>query len=105
MALVFVFGLIAFPAPALAAGSADVAGAVTSAYNSYVQPQIKSLVNGVIFPIISILLAAILVAKIAVSAYSYKHNGNQFEWHVAFGLFCGLIVSLTAKLWIWNVIK
>lgn len=104
-AFVLATGLILFPVPAFAADGTDVAGAVTSAYTSYVQPQIKSMVNGVVFPVVSLILGIIMVVKLAMSVYNYRHNGNQFEWHLVFGLFCGLIISLTAPLWIWNIIK
>lgn len=99
-----VSGLIFFSVPAFA-DSPDVANAVTSAYTSYIQPQIKAVVNNVVFRIIDIILLVSLIAKLSMSVYSYRHNGNQFEWHAVFFLFCGLILSLTAPLWIWSVIK
>lgn len=105
LALVLAVGLILFPIPAFAADGADVAGAATSAYTSYIQPQIKSIVNGVVFRVIDVILLVSVIVRLAMSIYSYRHNGNQFEWHLLLGLFCGLIVSLTAPLWIWNIIK
>jgi FtsH-binding integral membrane protein len=102
--LAIIAGCMFFSTPAMAADT-DVAGAVTSAYNSYVQPQVKSMVNGVVFPLLAIILGIAMVVRLCMSIYAYKHNGNQFEWHMIFGLFCALIVALTAKLWIWNIIR
>lgn len=99
-----IFSLALFPAPAFATDT-DVAGVVTSAYSTYIQPQIKSLVNGVVFPLIDIILVVSVIVRLCMSIYSYRHNGNQFEWHILLGLFCGLIVSLTAPLWIWKIIN
>jgi hypothetical protein len=48
---------------------------------------------------------AVIIIRAAMSGYSYKHNGNQFEWHILAILVGGLIISLTAPLWIWNLIK
>lgn len=94
-----------FTCPAFAKTNTDVAGAVTSAYTTYMQPQIKDIFNNVIFRIIDIALVAVIIIRAAMSGYSYKHNGNQFEWHILAILVGGLIISLTAPLWIWNLIK
>lgn len=82
----------------------DVAGAVTKAYNSYMQPQIKDIVDNVILRIIDIILIVAIIARLAMSGYNYKRNGNDFQWHLAAILGCGLIICLSAPSWIWNVV-
>lgn len=89
--------------PAFAAGT-DVAGAVTNAYNSYVQPQVKDIVDNVILRGIDIILIVIIIVRLAMSGYSYKRNGNDFQWHLAAILGLGLIICLSAPSWIWNVV-
>ena len=44
----------------------DVAGAVESTWNS-AQSQIKTIVNNVVFPVIDVILAILLFAKLATS--------------------------------------
>jgi cell shape-determining protein MreC len=56
----------------------DVAGAVESTWNS-AQSQIKTIVNNVVFPVIDVILAILLFAKLATSYLDYRKHG-QFEW-------------------------
>lgn len=91
--------------PAFAAASTDVSGAVTSAYKTYMLPQIKDTIDNVVLPIVDIALLVGIIIKASLSAYSYKHNGNQFEWHLLAILFLGLVICLSAPNWIWNLIK
>lgn len=53
-------------------------GAVESTWNS-AQSQIKTIVNNVVFPVIDVILAILLFAKLATSYLDYRKHG-QFEW-------------------------
>lgn len=55
-----------------------IAGAVESTWNS-AQSQIKTIVNNVVFPVIDVILAILLFAKLATSYLDYRKHG-QFEW-------------------------
>ena len=81
----------------------DVAGAVTSTWNS-AKSQIKSIVNNVVFPVIDVILAILLFVKIAMAYSDYRKHG-QLEWGpIAIIFFC-LLFSLTAPKYIWTVVS
>lgn len=81
----------------------DVAGAVESTWNS-AKSQIKTVTNNVIFPVIDVILAILLFVKIGTMYLDYKKHG-QLEWTPAAILFGCLIFTLTAPLYIWNIVN
>ena len=87
------------------ATSTDVAGTVTTAFGTYMKPQIMKAVNGIVMPIIDAVLAIFFIVKIVMAGVNYKHNaGGDFEWHIPAILFAGLVISLSAPLWMWKII-
>lgn len=84
----------------------DVAGGVQSAFDTYMKPQIKKGVNGVVFPIIDAIVAIIFILKLIFSIVNYrKSTGSEFEWHAPALLFCALVIAATGPLWVWGLIK
>ena len=81
---------------------ADVAGAVTSTWST-AKAQIKNVVNNVVFPCIDLILAVLLFVKIGLAYMDYRKHG-QLEWTPIAIIFGGLLFSLTAPMYIWNVI-
>lgn len=100
--LVVVVLLIAtvFAEPCFAAG--EVAGAIEDTWKA-VAGQIKTVTNNVIFPVVDCVLAILLFVKLATSYFEYKKHG-EFEFAGPAILFFGLIFSLTAPLYVWNII-
>lgn len=84
------------------AASGDVAGAVESTWDT-AKGQIKSVVNNVVFPVIDLILAVCFFAKVALAYMDYRKHG-QFEWTPSAILFATLVFSLTAPLYIWDII-
>ncbi len=82
----------------------NVSKAVDNAFNTYMKPQIMEIVNNVILIVVDAILAVIFIIKLVLSGMSYHKNGGQFEWHVPAILLAGLVVSLSAPLWIWSMI-
>ncbi|MEE0023295.1 DUF3852 domain-containing protein [Ruminococcus sp.] len=80
----------------------DVAGAVESTWTS-AKSQIKSIVDNVVFPVIDVILAILLFAKLATSYLDYRKHG-QFEWAAPAILFGCLLFSLTAPLYLWSIV-
>ena len=80
----------------------DVAGAVESTWTSE-KSQIKSIVDNVVFPVIDVILAILLFAKLATSYLDYRKHG-QFEWTAPAILFGCLLFSLTAPLYLWSIV-
>ena len=70
------------------AADGDVAGAV---------------VNNVIFPAIDLVLAVLFFVKVGTSYFEYRKHG-QFEFAAPCILFACLIFTLTAPLYIWDII-
>lgn len=87
---------------AFAAGTGDVAGAVQSTWAT-ASEQIKSVVNGVVFPAIDLILAVFFFAKMGMAYFDYRKSG-QFEWTAPAILFACLVFTLTAPLYVWDII-
>lgn len=87
---------------AYAAAGGDVAGAIESTWKS-AATQIKTVVNNVIFPAIDLILAVFFFAKLAMVYFDYRKHG-QFEWTGPAILFACLVFSLTAPLYIWQIV-
>lgn len=80
----------------------DVAGVIESTWKS-AAGQIKTVVNNVIFPAIDLILAVFFFAKLAMVYFDYRKHG-QFEWTGPAILFACLVFSLTAPLYIWQIV-
>jgi hypothetical protein len=85
--------------PALASG---VAGAIEATWQD-AAGQVKTIVNSVVFPAISLILAVLFFVKLATSWMDYRKHG-QFEFAGPAILFVGLILALTAPLYLWTIL-
>lgn len=85
-----------------ASAAGDVASAITSTWVS-ARAQIQTIVNNVVFPVLDVILVVLLFVKIASIYLEYRKHG-QLEWTPIAIIFGGLLFSLTAPLYIWNVI-
>lgn len=102
-AMVGIILIIAILSPTLvAASTGDVSGAIEDTWNS-AQGQIKSVVNNVVFPIIDLVLAVFFFVKIGMAYFDYRKTG-QFEWAAPAILFGCLVFTLTAPLYIWDIL-
>ena len=86
-------------APPLAA---DVSSAIEATWRD-AAGQIKTIVNNVVFPAISLILAVLFFVKLATAWMDYRKHG-QFEFAGPALLFIGLILSLTAPLYLWSIL-
>ena len=80
----------------------DVSGAVQSTWND-AKSQIKSIVDNVVFPVLDVVLVILLFVKIGTLYMEYRKHG-QFEWTPVAIIFGCLLFTLTAPLYIWNVV-
>ena len=87
--------------PAYAA-SGDVAGAIEGTWDTASQ-QIKTVVDNVVFPAIDLILAVFFFAKLGTAYFDYRKHG-QFEWAAPAILFACLVFTLTAPLYIWQIL-
>lgn len=87
--------------PAFAAGG-DVAGAVEQTWTD-ASNQIKTVVDAVVFPALSMVLAIAFFVKLALCYFDYRKHG-QFEWTGPAILFVCLIFVLLAPNYIWGII-
>ena len=90
MCMVFVL-VVLFCVPVYASG--DVAGAIEGTWQTASQ-QIKTVVDHVVFPAIDLILAVY---------FDYRKHG-QFEWAAPAILFACLVFTLTAPLYIWQIL-
>lgn len=84
------------------AADGDVAGAVENTWNA-AKTQVQSVVNNVIFPAIDLVLAVLFFVKVGTSYFEYRKHG-QFEFTAPCILLACLIFTLTAPLYIWDII-
>ncbi len=86
--------------PAFATG--DVSGAIQGTWTA-AQGQIQDIVNNVVFPVISLVLAVLFFVKIATAYMDYRKHG-QFEFTAPAILFACLLFSLLAPQYIWTIL-
>lgn len=84
------------------ATSGDVAGAIEGTWDTASQ-QIKTVVDNVVFPAIDLILAVFFFAKLGTAYFDYRKHG-QFEWAAPAILFACLVFTLTAPLYIWQIL-
>lgn len=89
-----------FSVTTFAAG--DVAQAIESTWDT-AQVQIKTVVNNVVFPAVDMILAIMFFVKLGTAYFDYRKHG-QFEFTAPCILFACLIFTLTAPLYIWDIL-
>lgn len=89
-------------ATAFATGTGDVAGAVESTWKT-ASGQIKTVVNNVVFPAIDLILAVFFFVKLGLTYFDFRNTG-QFEWTAPAILFACLVLTLTAPLYVWDIV-
>ena len=82
--------------------SGDVAGAIEGTWQT-ASAQIKTVVNNVVFPAIDLILAVFFFAKLGTAYFDYRKHG-QFEWAAPALLFACLVFTLTAPLYVWQIL-
>ena len=100
--LTLVAGFFCFRAVGAFGATGDVAGAVEDTWNS-AQGQIKEVVNNVVFPVVDMILAILFFVKLGTAYFDYRKHG-QFEFVAPCILFACLVFTLTAPLYIWDII-
>lgn len=84
------------------AASGDVAGAIEGTWDTASQ-QIKTVVNNVVFPAIDLILAVFFFGKLGTAYFDYRKHG-QFEWAGPAILFACLVFTLTAPMYVWQIL-
>ena len=98
--LILLVLLFCFAENAYAAG--DVSSAIQQTWKA-TQTQVKSVVENVVFPVIDMILAVLFFVKLSTSYFDYRKHG-QFEFTAPCILFACLLFTLTAPLYIWNIL-
>ena len=93
---------ISISSVAYGSGAGNVSTAIESTWKDAAE-QIKTVTNNVIFPAVDLILAILFFVKLATSYFEYKKHG-QFEFAGPAILFFGLIFSLTAPLYVWQIL-
>ncbi|MBE7100199.1 MAG: DUF3852 domain-containing protein [Clostridiales bacterium] len=102
LSLVLIIAACTFTGIVASADTGDVAGAVQNTWND-AQGQIKQVVNNVIFPVVDLILAVMFFIKLGMAYFDYRKHG-QFEFVAPCILFACLIFTLTAPLYIWDIL-
>ena len=99
--LIVLLLVLLFTIPAMAT-SGNVAGAVQQTWKD-AATQIKTVVDSVVFPALTMILAIAFFVKLGLSYFEFRKHG-QFEWTGAAILFVCLIFVLLAPNYIWNIV-
>ena len=99
--LALLISTMAIPAFATST-SGDVSGAIQSTWNS-AKGQIQSVVNNVVFPVIDTILVILFFVKLGTAYFDYRKFG-RLEFAAPCIIFACLIFTLTAPLYIWNIL-
>ena len=86
--------------PVFATG--NVADAIEQTWKA-AEGQVKQVVNNVVFPVVDMILAIMFFVKLGTSYFDYRKQG-QFDFTAPAILFACLIFTLTAPLYIWNIL-
>lgn len=81
----------------------NVSGVIQETWKN-AESQIKQVVNNVIFPALSVILAIFFFVKLGSSYFDYKRNNDRFEWTAPAMLFVALVFTLTAPNYIWKIL-
>ena len=101
--MIVVLAMVSPTAPsAFASWPGYVAGAFESTCTSS-SSQIKTLVNNVVFTAIDLILAVFFFAKLGTAYFEYRKSG-QFEWAAPAILFACLVFTLTAPMYLWDIV-
>lgn len=99
--LVVLLLVLLFTVPAMAT-SGNVAGAVQQTWTDAAS-QIKTVVDSVVFPALTMILAVAFFVKVGLSYFEFRKHG-QFEWTGPAILFVCLIFVLLAPKYIWGIV-
>ena len=88
--------------PAFASSAGNVADAVEQTWTD-AAGHIKTVVDTVVFPALSLVLAIAFFVKLAMAYFDYRKHG-QFEWTGPAILFVCLIFVLLAPNYIWGIV-
>ena len=99
--LIVLLLVLLFTIPAMAT-SGNVAGAVQQTWKD-AATQIKTVVDSVVFPALTMILAIAFFVKLVLSYFEFRKHG-QFEWTGAAILFVCLVFVLLAPNYIWNIV-
>ena len=80
----------------------DVAGVVEQTWDDASQ-QIRTVVDSVVFPALSMILAVAFFGKVALCYFEYRRGGH-FEWTGPVILFVCLVFVLLAPNYVWTII-
>ncbi len=80
----------------------NVSDAIENTWNT-AQEQIRAVVDNVVFPVIDMILAIMFFVKLGTAYFDYRKHG-QFEFAAPAILFACLVFTLTAPLYIWDII-
>ena len=100
--LCMAFLLAGMSVTSVSAATGDVAGAIEGTWDT-ASAQIKTMVNNVVFPAIDLILAVFFFAKLGTAYFDYRKHG-QFEWAAPAILFACLVFTLTAPLYVWQIL-
>lgn len=103
IAIVPIVLIILFISPAVYAANGDVSGVIKNTWTDAAK-QIKIVIDDVVFPALSLILAIAFFVKLGGAYFDYRKHG-MMEWTGPAILFVCLVFSLVAPKFIWQIIN
>lgn len=82
--------------------SGNVSGVIEDTWNA-ARGQLREVVDNVVFPVLDVILAILFFVKLGGIYFDYKRH-NEIDFTAPAILFASLIFTLTAPLYLWNII-
>ena len=102
LAIIGIIAILTILFTTVALATPDVSGAIENTWKA-TQTQIKAVVNNVVFPVLSVVLAVFFFIKLGSAYFDYRKHG-QFEWAAPAILFACLVFTLTAPTYLWSIL-
>ena len=98
--LILVMMASVFSLTVFAAG--DVSGAIEDTWDA-AKDQVQTVVDNVVFPVIDMILAIMFFVKVGTAYFEYRRAGH-FDFTAPAILFASLLFTLTAPLYICDIL-
>ena len=81
---------------------ASISGALENVFNTYVKPEVMGVTNLDLYVISAGLLIALIVRGLFI--WNDYRNDRELRWGSLLTILICLVISISAKLWMWSII-
>lgn len=82
--------------------NASISDALENVFDTYVKPEVMGVTNIALYVISAVLLIALIVRGLFI--WNDYRNDRELRWGSLLAILICLIISISAKLWMWSII-